>query len=1625
MDNQTLWKIIHSHFNGDHQCLVRHHIESYNDFYTTGIFQIFKEKNPITINSMYDESIQDFRHQCHLYLGGKNGDKVYFGKPVIYDEDNSHYMFPNEARLRNMTYGMTIHYDVDIEFIDILKPGETPYVIEPEMVGGENNGINIDALNPDYSTENKEYKNQTAGNFKSKKTEDYTEDDKKEMQNTNELEGGAPKKVERKKRYKTTEVEMTTAMAAEMRDMYNASVVGENKQIRTMTLNKIFLGKFPIMVQSKFCILNGLSRDNRFNVGECKNDLGGYFIIDGKEKTVVPQEKFGDNMLYIRKSNDGKHLYSAEIKSVSENVSKPIRTLAVRIVAPTSSYSFKNIVVNIPNVKKAVPLFIVFRALGVISDKSIITMCLLDIEKYENMLDLFIPSVHDAGGIMTQVAALEYIAKLTKFGTISYTMEILTDYFLPHIGETNFIQKSYYLGYIVFKLLSVYSGIEQPTDRDNFKFKRVELVGSLLYDLFREYYTIQQKQIHLGFEEKLYYNKTAYTENLVDLINKNYIEVFRERHVDLGFKKAFKGNWGSTAHTKRIGVVQDLNRLSFNTAISHLRKTNLPLDSGVKLVGPRMLNGSQWGFIDPIDTPDGANIGLHKSLALSTYITRGYSREKMLVWLREKLGMKLVEDCGPLLLASMTKVFVNGYWAGALFDPFKAISEFKLYRRNSLIPIHTSINFDIKSNIIWIYTDAGRVSRPIFYIDEETKKPSFSASHIMKYLKSGDFTWEKLTTGFNEKRINNLKNIMPDIYELYQLYEGINSETNPAKLERFLTNKAIIDYIDPSESENTYIALKAETNKFDERHTHIEIHESLIFGVMCNLIVFPENNPPTRDAFSCGQSKQAVSMYHTNYQVRMDKAAVILNNGQIPLVKSRYLEHINNEENTYGENAIVAIMCYTGYNMEDSILVNEGSIKRGMFNTTYYTVYEVHEEKSIIGSSINEKIIGNIEAQEVIGKKKGYDYSKLDKFGLVREGTIVDEKTILIGLTSNISGNPGMRMDHSKSPKKGQVGIVDKAFITESAEGKRIAKIRIRDIRIPNLGDKMASRAGQKGTCGNVIPECDMPFTKDGIRPDLIINPHAIPTRMTIGHLVECLMGKTCAIYGGFGDCTAFNNKGSKIGIFGDYLARSGFHSSGNEIMYNGMTGEQIEMAIYIGPTYYMRLKHMVKDKINYRARGPNTQLTKQPVAGRANDGGLRIGEMERDVLISHGITAFLNESMLHRADDYSMAICNKTGMMAVYNPSKNLFLSPMADGPLRFVDSFDGKSMGVENISRFGRDFSIVRVPYSLKLLLQELMAINVQMRIITDDNIDQLENLSFSNNISLLTNGALKTPSEVIEKMKTILSGKEAVEKVLKVKSPASSELNTSPEESLIEYNPDKSVSIPETPESISFNDLNEDATKEIKNNYIRENTEVDLLKGGQNDDIFSKPEYTVGDKVYYRSDIVPMRVWNIKDAGNGNEFLTIDTDDLRGIDDISDTIKVVSGNDIYKVNSIVNGGGFTPIISNNSIDNTPYIMPMNGSTPVGIIPGGINVNPIIKIVNGPDNSIDTNNPEPNYKHDNNIIPNTEFINTSDLLQFGGGKVNINKNEENSKNEISSNENKIEDMSKIDFNKLVIKKV
>jgi DNA-directed RNA polymerase II subunit RPB2 len=1306
--NEIPWDILNKYFTENPHFLSNHHLKSYNDFFNKGINQLFKERNPIHFlkertmittddetrhigyNTSLGESIpvtytemvniypqksyenlqniwnnakgkgpiktytrEDYKYECKLFVGGRNGDKLYFGKPIIYEKDGeNHFMYPNEARLRNMTYSFTLHVDIEAVYKIYIK--------------------------------------------------------RKDGSNKYDL------------------------------------------QEHSILLEKIYLGKFPIMLQSKQCILYNLKPEVRFNMGECRTDPGGYFIIDGKEKVIVTQEQFSDNIIYIQENTNDIYSHSAKIRSVSEDASKPIRTLAVRLVEEQPTSINQQIVVAIPNVRKPVPLFIVMRALGVISDKEIIEYCLLDIDKYENMVELFRSSVHDAGEIFTQQAALKYISSFTKGGgggkNTYKALEVLTLYFLPHIGERNFKQKALFLGYMTKKLLKVSSKIDKPTNRDSYLYKRFLVSGKLIYDLFLEYYSLQQKNIRQTMDRehfKMKDTKKYKGLNFLNLIIDNQNKIFGNRIVENGFKKAFKGDWGSEAHTKRLGALQDLNRLSFFSTICQLRKTNVPLPGdSAKIVGPRLLNGTQWGLLCPIHTPDGGNVGLHKHMALMTHITSGCSGYSFIEYLRGKdLNMKLLEECTIKYLSQTTKILVNGAWVGCTLEPLEMVNTLRLRRRNGLFNIFISIGWHIEVNEIHIWTDAGRACHPLFPIYGD--KISYQNDYVIEKILGKKYTWDQAVTGFGEKKIKILKDNCK-IFKKSDLYPE-NTELD--------TIQSIVEYIDTTEMEGVKLAGYYDTPKdyIKKSVTHIEIHPSVILGVMANQIIFPSNNPSTRNGFSCGQSKQAVSLYNSNYQNRMDKSALVLHYGQNPLVRSRYLSYVTKNQHPYGVNAIVAVMCYTGFNVEDAVIINEGALKRGLFRTTYFTTYESHEEEKKIGPITIENKFMDVLNENVLGLKAGCDYSLLDRnSGLIRENVKVNDKTIIIGQASTSMTSVNYYIDESKKPKKGQLGYVDKSFLTENENGNKLAKIRIRHARTPTIGDKFCSRAGQKGTIGLILPESDMPFTKDGVRPDIIVNPHAMPSRMTIGHLVEALIAKASCLYGGLGDCTAFLQKGPKDKFFGDLLTKVGFHSTGNEIMYNGMTGEQLETEIYFGPTYYERLKHMVKDKINHRAKGPRSVLTRQTVGGRANDGGLRVGEMDRDSIIAHGMSGFLRESMMVRGDQFKMAICNKSGTIAVYNENKNMFISPIIDGPIKFVGNLENE-LNIVPITRFGRSFSIVNVPYAFKLLYQELQCMNVQMRLITADNVDQLTSLMGNNNNIIKLTGLdslSKVKNEILRK-------------------------------------------------------------------------------------------------------------------------------------------------------------------------------------------------------------------------------------------------------------------------------------
>jgi DNA-directed RNA polymerase II subunit RPB2 len=521
--------------------------------------------------------------------------------------------------------------------------------------------------------------------------------------------------------------------------------------------------------------------------------------------------------------------------------------------------------------------------------------------------------------------------------------------------------------------------------------------------------------------------------------------------------------------------------------------------------------------------------------------------------------------------------------------------------------------------------------------------------------------------------------------------------------------ESVIEYIDPEEQNFSMIAMKSKNSYLQDinayfQYTHCEIHPSTIFGVLASCVPYPEHNQAPRNTYQCAMGKQAMGVYATNYDQRMDKTAYVLNYPTRPLVDTRLMNFIHLNQIPSGTQIHVAIMTHTGYNQEDSVLINKGSLDRGLFLATIYHT-EKDEDKNIIRDEI---IRGQPDPTKTKGIKFG-NYSKLNANGFIPENELVENRDVIIAKTVPIKENRNDPMktikyeDQSKTFRTTEETYIDKNYTGRNGDGYNFAKVRVRALRKPVLGDKFSSRHGQKGTVGNIIPECDMPFTKDGHRPDIIINPHAIPSRMTIGQLKETLLGKVLLELGMFGDGTSFGNL--DVATIAKELQNLGYESYGNELLYNGLTGEQLETSIYIGPVFYQRLKHMVTDKQHSRSIGPMVNLTRQPAEGRSRDGGFRIGEMERDVMIAHGISRFCRERMYDVSDKYSTHICNKCGMIAAFNDGKKSRMYDTSDFSVHMCKTCDNHA-----------DFSKVEIPYAYKLMSQELQTINVVPRLITE---------------------------------------------------------------------------------------------------------------------------------------------------------------------------------------------------------------------------------------------------------------------------------------------------------------------
>jgi DNA-directed RNA polymerase II subunit RPB2 len=1282
-----LGKVLTNSYFLDKKKLVKHQLDGFDNFIDTKLYEILEEYNSNPKNVIYadyDKELGKNRLEYHIKFG-----KIYISKPVVQDDQNIlRQMFPNDARLQKLTYSLTVKVDIYHKLVE------------------------------------------------------------------HQTQGGAPKETQ-------------------FQPLLNHSI-----------------GKIPLMLQSKYCVLNEITNKTLHDLGECEFDYGGYFVVNGNEKVVVAQERKANNMVFCFQQGKGQSKFShkCEISSDSETTPYNVKNAEVKLTTKEGNIG-RTIKVKIQGMRQELPLFVVFRALGLISDKQIIESILYAINDTEvaPYLELLRPSIDEASPIRDEQTALEYCSKYVilqsgikpmTFQTSSYklwhTRNMILEEFLPHLGK-NPVKKAYFLGYMTYRLLQSYMN-DNYADRDSFLNKRVDTTGELMAFLFRTHFKKMMKDVEGKCRIEL--QKHRY-EDLAGTLGRK----IKKSDIESGMKYGLStGNWGLQSKDNKKGIARMLNRLSYLSFLSDLRKIQAPMDKTLKSDVPRRLHSTQWGRIDPAETPEGAPVGIVKNMALTCVVTVASSSAPVRNYVNT-LGVRNLEDITPAMIYGNAKVFINGDWVGIHDKPHELIVELRSLRRQGLIHIFTSISWNIDANEIFIITEGGRVCRPLLVV--ENNKLMITPEIIGK-INRHELEWDDLLT----------------------------------------TTKSsfCVEYLDVAEENCAMIALNPdylvkndrENEKYYE-YTHCEMSAQIILGVVSSNITLSDHQQAPRVIFYCAQSKQAIGIFATNYEDRFDSSGSSLYYPQRALVNTDNSSITNLDKIPNGQNVIVAIQCYTGYNQEDSVIVNKSSLDRGMFVTSYFRTYEGKEQKNQ-STLEEEKFCKPVKynpngTPRTAGMKEGSSYGKLEESGFVKVGTRVSGGDAIIGKCiplKTTSDDDIKYRDASTFVKSTESGVVDKVYINKDGEGFKFGRVRVRSERMPEIGDKFCftsktevmttegwvniakitkehkvaqlvnddiieyvrpidvysfrymgkmvkvrseqidfdvtldhelfvkmegeskysrnaasniygkmyqckkngrkpgieahehavvhfaleirngaevafpewvwdlpdhqanlliqrmmddvytteskafaddlmrliihagmsatiekmdknytirlvhdcepvieatqqsiywyedtvyclqvpshvfmvrqnmknmwtgncSRGAQKGTCGIVYTQEDMPFAKSGIVPDLIINPHAFPKRMTIGQLIETVMGKTAALKGISIDGSPFNQMNPND--IGDILANEcGFERNGKEILYNGKTGEQIETAIFIGPTYYHRLKHMVQDKLH------------------------------------------------------------------------------------------------------------------------------------------------------------------------------------------------------------------------------------------------------------------------------------------------------------------------------------------------------------------------------------------------------------------------------------------------------------
>ncbi len=1023
--------------------------------------------------------------------------------------------------------------------------------------------------------------------------------------------------------------------------------------------NTIKIGEIPVMVRSKICTLsdqnldmyieknNGPIDETREDklryVDEDPTDPGGYFIIGGSERVIVSLEDLAPNKILVE--YEEKYDSKIEVAKIFSQKS------GFRALISMEKGNDGIINVSIPTVAGTIPLVILMKALGIDKDvdvhDAIYSDPRMDPLIYANIEDSKSLKIFPPNGINNGEDALSYLEKRFAAGQAKEfrdkkITQMLDRALLPHLGDevSDRLKKAIYLGRMARSLLELNLGMRHVDDKDHYANKRIKLSGDLLDELFRNAFQSVMKDLKYQLEKT--YNK------------KRGIRLRPAVRQDLLTQKILHsmatGNWIGG----RTGVSQLLDRTSNMSTLSHLRRIISPLTRSQPHFEARDLHPTQWGRICPNETPEGQNCGLVKNASLIINVTQGIDPD---IVMEELKSMDIYDVTRE---EASGRVYLNGDFIGYHDDPAILTNTIRNLRRSGKLSNEVNVKYDSNTNEVIINCDRGRLRRPLFVVydgktvlnEDMLEKLRMGEYTINDLISEGAIEWldaEEEENTYISVFPFEFPDICPNCGKV--LYRNNVTWINPGSDDVIL------------ECDECHSHFKG-INQLSKDHTHCEIDASMILGVVASLIPYPEHNSSPRITIASAMIKQSIGLPQANFRIRTDTRGHLLHYPQIPLVTTKVMDFIKYRRKPAGQNFIVAIVSYHGYNMQDAIIMNKASIERGLGRSSFFRTYTAEERRYPGGQE--DKF--EIPSHDVLGARAEEYYKNLDENGIIFPESKVEGSDVLVGKTSpprfleeeNADKlGPLRRRESSVTVRPTESGYVDNVFLTVSESNSRIIKVKVRSDRIPQPGDKFASRHGQKGVIGHVAPQEDMPFNEEGVIPDLLFNPHSVPSRMTLGHVLEMMGAKVSTMRGENIDSTIFDGEPERS--LREQLKKYGFRESGNEVMYDGITGKKFEVDIFMGVIYYQKLHHMVASKFHARSRGPVQILTRQPTEGRSRQGGLRFGEMERDTLIAHGASMVIKDRLLDQSDGTILYVCgNPTcGHIAIYDFRKGTLRCP------------------------------------------------------------------------------------------------------------------------------------------------------------------------------------------------------------------------------------------------------------------------------------------------------------------------------------------------------------------------------